>query len=266
MAFCTNCGATVAGSFCQQCGKPAAGGTPPAGATLPPAPSYAPAPPVVRRTSPLVWILVAVLGLFVLGGLAVVGTGLFFVHKAKQAGLDPEQFRDNPALAMTKLLTTINPELEVINVDEGRGVIRVRNKKDGKEITLNFEDVKHGRIKLEDNSEGKTASMEFGADSAKAPSWIPTYPGSNPQGTFSLNSGEGGGGAFNFTTADAPAKVLEFYQNQLKQAGFKITITASAGEGSMLIAQEEGGQRSVTVTAGKSSDGTSVNILFGSKK
>ena len=80
MAFCTSCGSEVKGSFCGQCGAPAPG----SGAQPPqqqpanfPAPgvpaSAAPAATVSKGTSPLVWILVAVAGIFVLGIISVVG-------------------------------------------------------------------------------------------------------------------------------------------------------------------------------------------------
>ncbi len=67
MAFCASCGASVTGTFCPTCGKPAT--LPSAGATpLPP-----PAAPVKRKISPLVWILVGLAGLVVL---LVVGGGV----------------------------------------------------------------------------------------------------------------------------------------------------------------------------------------------
>jgi hypothetical protein len=88
MAFCTNCGSNVAGTFCSQCGTAvgAAAQAPP-----PPAPgAYQPQPvvmggaPAARKTSPIVWVLVIVLGLVVLGGVAVVGTVAYVAHRARQ--------------------------------------------------------------------------------------------------------------------------------------------------------------------------------------
>ena len=91
MAFCTTCGANVTGTFCSQCGTPAAGA-----AAAPPQPQptaaqpygqpqpYA-APVAARKTSPIVWVLVIVLGLFVLGGIAVAGFVAFVAHRVHQA-------------------------------------------------------------------------------------------------------------------------------------------------------------------------------------
>src|ERR1700733_5329648 len=111
MAFCTNCGATVPGAFCQNCGTPvasagAAGARPPAAA---PGPLPQPLPAAQRRTSPIVWILVIVLGLFVLAGIGTIAAGYFLVHKVRQAGFDPELMQRNPGLAVSKMIATMAP-------------------------------------------------------------------------------------------------------------------------------------------------------------
>jgi len=87
MAFCTKCGTNVTGAFCNQCGTPAAG-VPVAAPGPYTQPMAAGAPPVARKTSPVVWILVAILGLFLLGGVAIVGVAAFVTHRARQAGLE----------------------------------------------------------------------------------------------------------------------------------------------------------------------------------
>src|SRR5689334_16268612 len=107
MAFCTNCGATLGGAFCNQCGTRSAQTSPTA------APAVMP-----RKTSPIVWVLVIIGGLFGLGLLAAIGTGAFFVHKARQAGIDGNLFRDNPGLAIGKMMAAVNPNLEVIRTNE----------------------------------------------------------------------------------------------------------------------------------------------------
>ena len=268
MAFCTNCGASVDGAFCPQCGTPAAG-TAAAAPAAPPAPSaYAPpaAAPAQRKTSPIVWVLVVVLGLFVLGGIAVVGTGLFVAHKVKQAGLDPDLMQKNPGLALSKLIVAANPDLEVVDVNEGKGVITVREKSTGKEVTMSFDDAKKGRFKIQSTDEsGKSATMEIGGE-AKMPSWVPKYPGAEVKGNFSANSGDGEGGMFNFNTKDAPAKIISFYTDELKGAGYKITATVSTTDSNMVSAEDESTRRTVMVTVGSGSDGSTVNVVYGVKK
>src|SRR5580692_4424114 len=159
MPFCTTCGANVTGTFCSQCGTPAAGAAAPAPPpiqqpaatpyTPPAAPPYQPpaqpygqpmppaGPPVVvvRKTSPIVWVLVIVLGLFVLGGIAVAGAVAYFAHKVHQA----------------------------VSVDGRTGG-----------VTL------HAR-----GNDGKDAVIQFGG-SGKLPSWVPVYPGSEGKAQFAV--------------------------------------------------------------------------------
>src|SRR5215510_11370885 len=113
MAFCTNCGANVAGAFCNQCGTPNRAAGQPSAVAAP-----VPGEPVKRKTSPIVWVLVAILGIFVLGFVGVVGTGWFVYSKVKQAGIDPELFRTNPGLAIGKVITAVNPDAEVVRTDD----------------------------------------------------------------------------------------------------------------------------------------------------
>ena len=104
------------------------------------------AAPVKRKTSPLVWVLVIILGLFLLGAIAVVGTGLFIVHKVRQAGFDPELMRQNPGLAITKMIAKANPDVDVLNTDESSGKITVRDKKTGKVVTMTFDEAKNSKL------------------------------------------------------------------------------------------------------------------------
>lgn len=276
MAFCTNCGASVSGSFCTQCGKPMS--------AAPPAAAPAGAAPAKKKTSPLVWVLVGIAGLFVILGLLVVGGGLFVFHKVKQAGLDPDLMQKNPALAMTKFISTMNPDIEVLAVDEGKGTIRVKDKKNGKTFTMNFEDAKRGKftfqeegkgaVTLEASGEGSSGSVVVKSPEgsvkigtgAKLPAWVPSYPSSAPQGDVMMQSDSGESGSFHFTTKDAVKKVFDFYEQALKQAGFKVTTVTSSEEGGMIAGEDSGQKRKAMVTLGSSDGETTVNVTFEAKK
>jgi hypothetical protein len=275
MAFCTSCGANVTGAFCNQCGTPARAQAPASPAGPPAAaPVLAQPPagavPAARKTSPIVWILLIVGGLFVLGIVGVVGTGFFLVHKAKQAGLDTDLMQRNPALAAAKLMVAANPDLSEVSHDDRAGTITVRDNKTGKVSTLNFEDIKNGRIKFSGTDEdGKTATVEFGATGSKLPSWIPEYPGSKSQATFAVKAGSsdgGEGGNFTFTTRDSASKVLSFYQDKAKELGMKVNLTTTGNEGGMIVASDETNERSLTIIIGESSGETTVNVTYGRKK
>ncbi|HWB86115.1 MAG TPA: hypothetical protein VG675_18370 [Bryobacteraceae bacterium] len=288
MAFCTSCGANVTGPFCAKCGAPSSAS---AQAAPPPSPSVAPpaAPvtpvqavpqpsyyspgagavtPVKRGTSPIVWVLVIILGLFVLGGIAVVGGGMFLVHKAKQAGLDPELMQRHPGLAVSKMIAAANPDVEVLNTNDSAGTITVRDKKTGQVTTLNFDDAKKGNFKFTAKSnDGGTATMEFGTTDSKAPAWIPSYPGAKMTGTFAVKGNDGNsngeGGTFQFTTSDSAATVMSFFKDKLTAQGMKINLTTTTDSGSMIMAADEGEKHVATVTAsGKPGEETSVAVTY----
>lgn len=233
MPFCTTCGANVTGTFCSQCGTPAAGAA--ASAPPPPQPMATPyaqpyaqqpyaqpvpagAPPAVRKTSPIVWVLVTILGLFLLGGIAVAGFVAFVAHRVHQ-------------------VVSIDP-----NHDGG--------------VTFHS----HGK-------DGKDAVVQFGGK-GKVPSWVPVYPGSEGKAAFAVSgTGDGGeGGAFTFTTSDDGAQVKSFYVDKAKDMGMKLNMDTTTPEGGMILAADEGGDnRSLQVIIGSHTGQTSVNVIYGRK-
>jgi hypothetical protein len=233
-----------------------------------------------KKISPVVWIVVGILGFFLVVGLVISMAVGMFVHKVKQ----------NPALAMAKLLTAANPDVEVLSADEGRNTVTFKDKKTGETITMNFDDIKKGRIdfrgpkgekaSIQAQGEGQNGSLEikgpegtmkFGAGAnAKIPDWVPAYPGANAQANFSMQGGDGSGGTFSYTTKDSAEQVLAFYDRTLKGAGFKITSNVSGNSGnssgSMISAEDEGTKRNLVITLGTDSGSTSVNVIYGTKK
>lgn len=281
MAFCTTCGAKVSGAFCTQCGTPisAAGQQPPAPAAPPPvqAPPFVqpppyqssaaapppPAMPVRRKTSPIVWILIIILGLFVLGAIGVVGAGMFVMHKVHEAGIDPDLWHRNPGLAASKMIAAFNPNIEVLHVNEGDNTITLRDKRSGRQWTMTFDDVQHGRFHM--NMRGDNgANLEIGGDASKIPSWIPAYPGSKPEVAITGSSDQGEGGTFAFKTSDSPQEVMKFYQDKINELGLKTNLVANTPDGGTIAAAEENG-RSLNVTVSASGGQTEVTVVYGRK-
>ena len=294
MAFCTNCGASVTGAFCNQCGtKVGAAATPSATAAaaqpVPPPPPAQPKPspgplsaqpmqpapppppydaaPVRRKTSPIVWVLVAVLGIFVLFGVGLLGMGWFVMHKARQAGIDPDLWRRNPGLAAGKMMAAVNPDLEVVRTDDNAGTLTLRSRRSGKETTISFDQARQGHFTFSaEDDHGKTARVEIGG-AGKPPAWVPVYPGSNP--TYSIKgSGDSGeeGGNYTFMTNDPASKVMEFYQNKAQEMGLESKVTTNTSDGGMLIATRDGDERSLTVIVGGSASVTTVNLTYARKR
>lgn len=271
MPFCTKCGASVAGTFCNQCGTPTGA---PSGISSTPAlpqgsePVGGSASPA-HKTSPIVWVLVIVVGLFVLGGLAVGGFTLLVVHKVRQAGLSTDLWQRNPAAATARALAIANPDIEIVGQNDGSGTVTVRDRKTGKTMTWNLDQAKQGRISITaEDEDGKNATLEIGGGAARGlPSWVPRYPGEEAQGHFVIsgNGSDGAGGAFSFSTTDAAADVLSFYQDKIKAQGMKVQVNAVTPENGMITATDEDGRRSLTVTVGHDSGKTTVNVAYGAK-
>ncbi len=256
-----------------------AGYQPPAGGPYYP-------PPIKKKTSPLVWILAGIGAFLLLIAIVVVGAGFFLFHKVKQAGLDPDLMRRNPALATVKMMAALTPNIEVQSIDENRGLVTVHDKKEGKTYTVNLEDAKKGKfvfqeeakdaVTLNATGDGKTGAIEIksadgtvkigGGQSAKIPSWVPNYPGSEPTVAYSAQAKEGDSGSYQFKTKDATDKVARFYEAGLKSSGMKVTTTIStsgnSGSGGMIVGADEDKKHSAIVLLGSDEGSTTVSVTF----
>ena len=229
-----------------------------------PAPAAAP-----RKTSPLVWILIVIVGIFLLGFIGVVGTAFFIGHKLHQAGLDSETIRRNPAAVAARIAAMANKDVDVVSEDDNAGTITLRDKKTGKNVTLSFDQAKGGKFSFSaEGDDGKVATMEFGGG-GKLPSWVPSYPGSTPQFNISAHgensASEGEGGNFTFTTSDPAARVLQFYQEKAKDMGMKVNMTTTTADAGMVIASDDSSHKSLTAIVGVDGGKTTVNVTYGSK-
>ena len=187
----------------------------------------------------------------------------------RQAGFDPELMQRNPGLAISKMIASANPDVDVLNTDEAAGKITVRDKKTGKVVTMTFDDAKNGKFSFSaQGDDGKTASLEIGAGADKLPSWIPAYPGAKVVGTFAINGNgnHGNGGSFAFSTSDPPAQVMSCYQDKCKGLGINIKMATTTAKGGMILAADEGERRRLQVIVGTESGATKVQVIYGLKK
>jgi hypothetical protein len=214
--------------------------------------------PAKGKISPIVWILLAVVGLFVLGLIGLVGTGLFLAR--------------NPGLVLGKLITAANPNAEVVSTDTGAKTITIRDRKTGEEVTMSFDDVKNGRFKMTGiGKHGEIGNIEIGGGAGKMPSWVPAYPGAKAMGNLTAQgddgSGRGAGGVVTFESSDTPEKVTEFYKDKIGAMGMKILTTFDSPDGGMLTAHDDDDKRTLHVTVGKgSSGGSTISLTYGEKR
>ncbi|MFN0166758.1 MAG: hypothetical protein ACKV22_10035 [Bryobacteraceae bacterium] len=211
-----------------------------------------------------------------------------FVAKTVKGIIGDGKDVKNPAMAAAKLAAALDPNIEVVSTDESNGTITLRDKKDGKTITVNFEDLKKGKIIFEDEkgevvqlrtqSEGGGGSLEietpegkarFGAGDAKLPAWLPAYPGTSPKSSFSMRGDKKDAAMVQLTTKDSVDQVAAFYEDALKKAGFKVTRTTLGSDGKSIInltGSDDAKARTanVTVTPTGNSE-TMVNLMYEAK-
>jgi hypothetical protein len=264
------------------------------------------APPTKGGGKVFLWILGGCASIVVLGVLVFVGLGFFVYHKAKQIGLDPDLMQKNPVLAVAKLTVAANPDLETVSSDDSSGTIVVHDKKTGRTSTMRVDPDKQIMVVTDDqgktvtmkldrannrlvmtDDQGKTATIsadtkagsveikgpdgnvKFGGAADKAPDWVPVYPGSSPQSTFSANNAGEIGGTYSLTTSDAADKVMSYYGDALKSGGFKVSTTTSNTDGKIggfVTGQDDNTKRSVTITVGTENGSTHIAVIYGEKK
>jgi hypothetical protein len=244
-------------------------------------------PPKSSGSKVLFWILGIVLGVLLLcfGSCAVIG--FYALHKVKQAGFDSDLMKKNPALAGAKMAVMMNPDVQLVSSDDNAGTMTVRDKKTGKVTTMKFDPQKKAMVITDENGktttmtatgEGANAGLEMktsagtmkiGSGSDKTPDWVPAYPGSSPESTFSASTGGEQTGSYTFVTADPIVKVISFYGDALKTGGFEVSnLTSNSGGkvGGMVSGEDKAGKRNVVVSMGSDTDGTHVNVTFSVKQ
>jgi hypothetical protein len=244
-------------------------------------PQYQQAPPP-KKGKALMWTLIGCGGFLLIGVIAVVAIGWYGYGRMKQAGFDPELMQRNPPLAAAKLAIGLDNEKELISIDEKNNTLTVKDKRTGKTITLTFDQDKNGNITFKETSaDGKETSMSIKGDgdkgsveintpegttkiggnsSSKLPDWLPQYPDVEIEGTYEVENNESSSVGFTFTTDDSIEEVIDFYEDELKSAGFKITTQAKGQNSGSVVANDAGNKRHVVIGASIESGKTKVSI------
>lgn len=105
--------------------------------------------------------------------------------------------------------------------------------------------------------------------SPKLPGWVPSYPGAVVHETFSTERKDGESASFGFSTNDSIEKVVKFYEENLKQAGLKVTTNTVRQNGVVskgsLASEDADKKRTAFVTAISEKGQTQVKVVFASK-
>ena len=262
-----------------------------------PQPPYAapqpPVPPKKKGLPALAWVgigcgvivLLTVIGLVALGGYAV--------HKLKQAGFDPALWKKNPTAAAAKIVTTMNPDVEVVSTDNDSQTITLRNKKTGKTVTVDLQDIKDGKFRFFDEK-GKESSISIGTGSnkkgeesgtmniktsegnlnistgskaSKLPKWVPLYKNIVPQHVMVMSADKGTTGGYSIVVQDSVEIAAALMEKELKDNGFAVSKNSySINDKKMVnMSGQKGGNVSINVIVTNTDKGTRIDITFSEK-
>jgi hypothetical protein len=216
-----------------------------------------PPPATPRKTSVWVWILCGIFGLIFLGMLCVAAVGYWFVR--------------NPGVAIGKIVTAADPDAEILNIDDAGRRITIRDKRNGREVTLSFDEVKDGHfIFSATDDHGKVGRVELGGGAGRLPSWVPVYPGAKIEGHASGTDMDrdsiAEGGVYTFSSRDSAAQVMTFYQDKARDLGMKVELTTATAEGGRITAADSEDNRSLVVMVGSATGGASGTVTFKRKR
>jgi len=228
--------------------------------------------------------VVAVVGIIIIA-VVVISGGVFLSKKAKEAGIDADLLKKNPALAAAKVAVAANPELELVNVDEDSRTMTIRNKKTGETLTADFNDIRKGRITFKTDKgeeltlsteesgakaeikdeKGEVESVEFGtsADKSKIPDWIPLFEG-ELNIAFKTSDKESSSGNFTIKTDADLEDVRDFYVSRLEKLDFSVEVSSLETADRRMInlsCSDEDNKREVTIQI-QGEDGETLITVF----
>jgi hypothetical protein len=140
-----------------------------------------------------------------------------------------------------------NTGVDILSTDEKTGVVTARDKKTGKIVKMDFNDLGTDQVRV---------------GMIGMPSWVPPYP--NIAGSEPAQNG-----SFSFSTPDSVAAAAGFYESELRKAGMTITRRDSSAADSLhsvtLTARDAAKNRSLTVVAERQDSGCRITITPGNQ-
>jgi len=231
---------------------------------------------------PLGWIGIGCVVIIILCGIAFGIMGWM----AKRA---IDKYGKNPGMAAAVLMVKANPDLELVSTDEKANSIVVKNKKTGETMTMTADangkfsikndkgenvtfDASGGNgVNIQSTDEkGQVSTFNSGGDAPQnLPSWIPVYPGGTASGNLDTTHDQEHTVAFTVTTKDDSAKVVDYYESQLKAAGLtteKNVYDANGQKGGTVTGKSADDKRQANVVVSTTSEGSQAMVSFTEKK
>ncbi len=186
----------------------------------------------------------------------------------------------NPVV-LGRIIAAANPNLDVIDVNEAKGTIKVRDKNSNKTFYINLTDAKRGKIEIVDEDgkgvriSGDGGKIEVNGDDgdkavvnlgggAQQGGWVPAYPGAKVLNSVTSEKQGIQSGVYTFQTSDSAQQVLDFYRDKLKAGGYTVSNENSVANqvDSLTLAKDE---RAVAIVVTHQGGQTTVVVTYGAK-
>ncbi len=239
-----------------------------------------------KGLGPLGWVLIGCGGVLVLAGVAFMVLSVFVFKKAKDFS---EDFKENPVPTLAKGIAFSNPDIDYVGSDEEKETVTFLNNKTGKEITVDYRDIKEGKLTFSSGDETVSfdaspkadgrggglsittneMSATYGADVdvANFPDWVPVFPGSTPRGTAFAKSPDGTQGSYTIVSDESLEKLRDYYTKAFEQEGLEAVSQTTTPDGSLSMLGSQDGARGATLVTSTNKEGQSqVVVGFTEKK
>ncbi|MCS7079191.1 MAG: hypothetical protein NZ585_03965 [Chloracidobacterium sp.] len=215
-----------------------------------PTPYSPPSQPAAKKSNIWLWVLVGCGSLTVLGVIIAAVVAYFAYYAFNQAA-------KNPVRTAAKVVELVNPDIEVISVDEEKQLVTFRDKKTGTVTTVSLEELQ--KQQKQGQSGGKPAddvakggpppgsTTPGGGDTADLPNWVVLYPGAKVIAKTTSSGGDKVSGTLMLETDDTVEAVFRFYESKLDGVGFTVTRTTVGGVRALSATRNSG--ETITVTA-----------------
>jgi hypothetical protein len=261
--------------------------------------------PPKKGMSPLAWVAIGCVGLLILGA---VGVGVAFVMGASfvrgKAESYAERWEANPELEAIKVAYRFVPEIDVVDSDSDRRTVTLRNTRTGEEVVLDFEEASQGTFRFATGDEegeirfggdqgilevrGREGTVRIGGDpqrgvlevegsegrvriggGGEVPSWVPVYPGTEPQALFTQDDPRQVGGMIELQTSHSLDRVAAFYRERLEGLGYEVNETRFSGpdgEGALVAGENRSARRTISMHLEGTPEGTLARITYQAQK
>lgn len=229
----------------------------------------------------IAWIAIGCGGLVVAGIAVFMIIGWLAVNKMKDVA---EDFEGNPTKAAAELVVGMNPDLEMVSSDDDAGTLTIREKSSGKVVTVNYEDIRQGKITFESDegtvelsgqAQGDQGFMTIKTDEGETriggggdiPTWVPAHPATTTrQSLYQAEGPRGEMGHAAFAVGASVDEVVEFYRSELEGSGYEVTVTSfSSGDGNMsVVSGQKDGGGTIVASVGEKDGASAVTVQYNS--